>query len=198
VDLFNSPVLLVEQPKEVFGVESKYTVFNPQGQPVALVGEPNLTGGKKAMRFLFSEYSNNTRHTLHVMRPDGMPMMIIDKPFALMTPKVQITWPNGQPIGAIQCHFGLKPRFTLLDPWERQLGEIRGDFFGWDFTISDWQGVEVARVNKQWEGLAATWFTTADRYAVQIRYQLPDPLRSLVVATAITIDVVLRENKGRR
>jgi uncharacterized protein YxjI len=197
VDLFNSPVLLVEQPKEVFGVESKYTVFNPHGQPVAFVGEPNLSGGKKAMRFLFSEYSNNTRHTLHVMRPDGMPMLIIDKPFAIMTPKVQISWPNGQPIGAIQCHFGLKPRFTLLDPWERQLGEIRGDFFGWDFTISDWQNVEVARVNKQWEGLAAAWFTTADRYAVQIRYQLPDPLRTLVVATAITIDVVLRENKSR-
>lgn len=188
---------MVEQPKEVFGVESKYTVFNSHGQPVAFVREPNLSGGKKAMRFIFSDMANNTRHTLHVMRPDGMPMLIIDKPFAMTTPRVQITWPNGQPVGAIQCHFGLKPRFTLLDPWNRQLGEIRGDFFGWDFSIADWQGIEVARVNKQWEGLAAAWFTTADRYAVQIQYQLPDPLRTLVIATAITIDVVLRENKRR-
>jgi uncharacterized protein YxjI len=196
MDLFTSPVLLVEQPKKVFAVESQYTVFSQYGQPLATVGEPTLSGGKKAMRFLFKEYSNNTRHTLYVTRPDGMPMLVIDKPFALSTPKVQVSWPNGQPVGSIQRHFGLKPRFTMLDPGERQLAEIRGDFFAWDFTVTDWQGLDIARVNKQWEGLGAAWFTTADRYAVQIQYQLPDPLRTLVVATAITIDVVLHENKN--
>jgi uncharacterized protein YxjI len=196
-DLFNSPVLLVEQPRNFLAVESRYTVYTPQGLPVAVVGEPGLSSGKKAMRFFMSESAGNFRHTLQVTRPDGMPLLTIDKPFALISPKTQVIWPNGSVAGAIQCEFGLRPKFTLLDAYDRHLGEIRGDFFGWDFAITDWQGLEIARVNKQWTGLAAEFFTTADRYAVQINFQLPDPLRTLVIATAITLDVVLRESRKR-
>src|SRR5882757_710208 len=127
--------------------ESRYTVYNTHGQPVAFVGEPGLSSGKKAMRFFMSENAGNFRHTMQVFRPDGMPMLTIDKPFALMTPKTQVIWPNGTLAGSIQCQFGLRPRFTLLDAYDRQIGEIRGDFFGWDFAITDWQGYEVARVN---------------------------------------------------
>lgn len=40
-------------------------------------------------------------------------------------------------------------------------------------------------------------FTTADNYAVQVHRQLADPLASLVVASALTVDTALeQDNRG--
>ncbi|SBW29090.1 hypothetical protein FDG2_6423 [Candidatus Protofrankia californiensis] len=49
-------------------------------------------------------------------------------------------------------------------------------------------------MTKTWEGLARTLFTTADNYVVQIHRPLTDPLRSLVVASALTIDTALKQD----
>jgi uncharacterized protein YxjI len=64
----------------------------------------------------------------------------------------------------------------------------------WNFNITDGQGNEVARVTKTWEGLAKTMFTTADNYVVNIHRQLPEPMRSLVVASALCIDTALKQD----
>jgi uncharacterized protein YxjI len=64
----------------------------------------------------------------------------------------------------------------------------------WNFGIEDHTGTEVARITKTWEGLAKTAFTTADNYVVQIHRQLEDPLRLLVVASAVSIDTALKQD----
>jgi uncharacterized protein YxjI len=67
----------------------------------------------------------------------------------------------------------------------------------WNFNIADAQGNEIARVTKTWEGIAKTMFTTADNYVVNIHRQLPEPMRSLVVASALCIDTALKQdNRG--
>jgi hypothetical protein len=38
-------------------------------------------------------------------------------------------------------------------------------------------------------------FTTADNYVVQIHERLADPLRSLVVAAAVSIDTALKQDQ---
>jgi len=53
---------------------------------------------------------------------------------------------------------------------------------------------EVARITKTWEGLAKTMFTTADNYVVQIHRPLEEPLRSLVVAAAVSVDTALKQD----
>ena len=55
-------------------------------------------------------------------------------------------------------------------------------------------GTEVARITKTWEGLAKTMFTTADNYVVQIHRRLPQPLLSLVVAAALSVDTALKQD----
>ncbi len=37
-------------------------------------------------------------------------------------------------------------------------------------------------------------FTSADYYVVQMHYQLPDPLLSLVVAAAVSVDTALKQD----
>ncbi|MEA2827255.1 MAG: hypothetical protein QOG43_1694, partial [Actinomycetota bacterium] len=45
-----------------------------------------------------------------------------------------------------------------------------------------------------WEGLVKTMFTTADNYVVQIKRVMEEPLRSLVVASALSVDTALKQD----
>ena len=53
---------------------------------------------------------------------------------------------------------------------------------------------EVARITKTFEGVAKTLFTTADNYVVQIHTRLAQPLNSLVVASALSVDTALKQD----
>jgi hypothetical protein len=78
---------------------------------------------------------------------------------------------------------------------DQKVGAIKAENWrAWNFAIVDHTDNEVARITKTWEGLAKTMFTTADNYVLQIHHQLPEPLRSLVVATALTVDTALKQD----
>ena len=64
----------------------------------------------------------------------------------------------------------------------------------WNFRIDDHTGTEVARITKTFEGIARTLFTTADNYVVQIHRELPEPLRTLVIASALSVDTALKQD----
>jgi uncharacterized protein YxjI len=54
----------------------------------------------------------------------------------------------------------------------------------------------VGTINKKWGGLTKELFTTADKYIVSIDRKenlTNDFVRALIVATATTIDMVLKE-----
>jgi hypothetical protein len=58
-------------------------------------------------------------------------------------------------------------------------------------------GAEIARITKTFEGMAKTLFTTADNYVVQLHVKPPQPLHSLVVAAAVSVDTALKQdNRG--
>ncbi|HEY5180456.1 MAG TPA: phospholipid scramblase-related protein, partial [Dermatophilaceae bacterium] len=54
-------------------------------------------------------------------------------------------------------------------------------------------GDEIARITKTWAGLAKEMFTKGDNYVVQIHRPLEEPLRSLVIASALAVDTALRQ-----
>ena len=78
----------------------------------------------------------------------------------------------------------------------QSIGSINAqNWRAWNFSIQDGSGQEVARITKTWEGLARTMFTTADNYVVQIHQRLPqDPLRAIVIASAVTVDTALKQD----
>lgn len=61
------------------------------------------------------------------------------------------------------------------------------------FRIQDMQGTEVARVTRTKAGWFKDRYTNADNYVLQIHFQLPDPLRSLVIVSPLAIDLALRQ-----
>jgi hypothetical protein len=75
------------------------------------------------------------------------------------------------------------------------LGAIKAENWrAWNFRIEDAAGTEVARITKTWEGLAKTMFTSADNYVVQIHGRIAQPLLSLVVASALSVDTALKQD----
>ena len=86
-------------------------------------------------------------------------------------------------------------RFRLTAA-NQTIGSINAENWrAWNFSIRDHYETEVARVTKTWEGLAKTMFTTADNYVVQVHRPLDEPLRSLVVASALSVDTALKQDK---
>lgn len=64
----------------------------------------------------------------------------------------------------------------------------------WDFAVLDQAGAEVAQITKTWAGWLKERYTTADNYVVEMHQPLGEPLRSLVIAAALAIDVELKES----
>lgn len=80
-----------------------------------------------------------------------------------------------------------------LEAGGQRLGSMVSKDRAWNFTVMDPTGTEVARITKTWAGWLKERFTTADNYVVQIHHWLDEPLRSLVIAAALAIDVELKE-----
>jgi uncharacterized protein YxjI len=109
--------------------------------------------------------------------------------------RVQVTRGDGTPVGEIvQANVFGKIRFDLV-AGGGLVGAIQAENWrAWNFAITDSAGTEVARITKTWEGLAKTLFTTADNYVVHVHYRLPDPLASMVIASALTVDTALKQD----
>ncbi|MDS1270211.1 phospholipid scramblase-related protein [Lipingzhangella sp. LS1_29] len=187
VPLYASPVLMVEQPRQLFQ-DSYYQVFDTHGQPVAHVREAAPAGD-------FIGSGRHRPHRFHIVAPDGEPLLVLDKPWQWGRPHIYVTSGyDGTPVGTIvQDLTFLGSRFWLQDGHGRTLGQIEGNWNSCDFRITGADGREVARINKHYTGLFSGEWGTESRYALQFAHQVQEPLRTLVVAAAITVDVMLHE-----
>ncbi|MFE1167266.1 LURP-one-related/scramblase family protein [Nocardiopsis sp. NPDC058789] len=195
MDIFSANPLLVRQPKRFMVDVSDYEIHDQFGRQIAWAREQGAGGGVQVLRQL-SRNTGGFERLVHVTDLHGAVRLVIRKHWSWMTATTSVSLPNGHPVGSIEQDlkfFGAA--FTLMDAWKRQIGAIEGDFVSRDFRINDHNGHEVARVDRRLPDLGEI-LTAADSYALHHRYpSLPDPLRTLVVASAIAIDLVLREGK---
>ncbi|MCK9900943.1 Scramblase [Parafrankia colletiae] len=192
--LFSEPVLVVNQKTKLIELTNEYAVFNQQGTQIGSVVQVGQSALKKVARFLWSLDQFFT-HRLEVRDAAGVPQLLLTRPRKLFKSKVIVTLPDGREVGRIvqQNVFG-KISFSIEADGNR-LGMLKAENWrAWNFSIVDHTDAEVARVTKTWEGLARTLFTTADNYVVQLHRPLPQPMLSLVVASALTIDTALKQD----
>lgn len=135
----------------------------------------------------------NCQIALEVRNADAHPVLTLHKPWFRMT--VTVTDAGGHPRGTIskQIRVG-KARFSLTDATGQLLGSVLAE--NWrakDFSVRDPMDQEVARVTKKWEGFARAIFTDADNYVVELPETLREPLRSLAIASALSIDTIMKQ-----
>ncbi|WP_210587841.1 phospholipid scramblase-related protein [Streptomyces sp. GESEQ-35] len=193
--LFTEPVLVVNQKAKLIELTNEYKVMDQHGNQVGSVVQVGQGALKKVLRF-FASLDQFMTHRLEIRDAYGRPVLLLTRPRKFLKSRVIVARPDGQPVGEIaqQNVFG-KINFAMKVNGQ-QVGAIRAENWrAWNFAIVDHADNEVARITKTWEGLAKTMFTTADNYVLQVHYQLPEPLLSLVVATALTVDTALKQDK---
>nr|BFD81586.1 phospholipid scramblase-related protein [Streptomyces sp. Xyl84] len=192
--LFSEPVLVVNQKAKLIELTNEYKVFDQNGNQIGAVTEIGQSTLRKALRFV-SSLDQFMTHRLEIRDGHGQPQLVLTRPAKFVKSRVIVSRPDGSEVGEIvqQNVFG-KINFAM-NANGQQVGAIKAENWrAWNFAIVDHADNEVARITKTWEGLAKTMFTTADNYVLQIHYQLPEPLLSLVVATALTVDTALKQD----
>ncbi|MEU1274918.1 phospholipid scramblase-related protein [Streptomyces sp. NPDC005799] len=192
--LFSEPVLVVNQKAKLIELTNEYTVMDQNGHQIGSVTEVGQSALKKVARFV-SSLDQFMTHRLEIRDAHGQPQLVLTRPAKVFKSRVIVSRPDGSPVGEIvQQNMIGKINFAMTVDGQ-QVGAIKAENWrAWNFAIVDHAENEVARITKTWEGLAKTMFTTADNYVLQIHYQLPEPLLSLVVATALTVDTALKQD----
>ncbi|MEU3225701.1 phospholipid scramblase-related protein [Streptomyces sp. NPDC006976] len=192
--LFNQQVLVVNQKAKLIEVTNEYSVFDQHGNTIGSVVQVGQGAVRKVVRFLTS-IDQYLTHRLEIRDAYGQPQLLLTRPAKFIKSKVIVQRPDGQPVGEIVQQNAIgKINFAIMVDGQR-VGAIKAENWrAWNFAIVDHNDAEIARITKTWEGLAKTLFTTADNYVLQIHYQLPEPLLSLVVATALTVDTALKQD----
>ncbi|GGX91580.1 phospholipid scramblase-related protein [Streptomyces anandii] len=192
--LFSEPVLVVNQKAKLIELTNEYKVFDQNGNQIGSVTEVGQNALKKILRFV-SSLDQFMTHKLEIRDNHGQPLLVLTRPAKIFKSRVVVSRPDGSQVGEIvQKNVFGKINFAM-NANGQQVGAIKAENWrAWNFAIVDHADNEVARITKTWEGLAKTMFTTADNYVLQIHYQLPEPLLSLVVATALTVDTALKQD----
>ncbi|MGW2630523.1 phospholipid scramblase-related protein [Streptomyces chattanoogensis] len=192
--LFTEPVLVVNQKAKLIEVTNEYGVFDQHGNSLGTVVQVGQSTAKKVLRVV-SSLDQYLTHKLEIRDAHGQPQLVLTRPAKILKSKVLVARPDGRPVGEIAQQNAIgKINFSMTADGQG-IGAIKAENWrAWNFAIVDHTDTEVARITKTWEGLAKTMFTTADNYVLQIHRPLPDPLLSLVVATALTVDTALKQD----
>lgn len=192
--VLTEPVLVVNQKAKLIELNNQYSVFDQRGNRIAAVNQVGQSTAKKLLR-LVSSLDQFLTHRLEVTDNAGNVLLRLTRPAKVFKSTIVVSDGSNRELGQIvQEKMIGKINFGLIAGGQR-IGGIYGENWrAWNFRIEDAGGAEVARVTKTFEGVLKTAFTTADNYVVQIHAKQPEPLHSLIVASALSIDTALKQD----
>ena len=192
--VYTEPILVVNQKAKLIELTNQYAVFNQQGTQVASVTEVGQSKAKKALRLL-SSFDQFLSHRLEVHDMNGAVILQLTRPAKVFKSTVVVSDGAGTELGRIVQENMIGKIHFALEANGQTVGAIKAENWrAWNFRIEDAAGTEVARITKTWEGLAKTMFTSADNYVVQLHTDITQPLLTLVVASALSVDTALKQD----
>lgn len=191
---FESDSYFIDEKVNFLKFANEYKIYDKEAVQIGMVKQ-RLSAGQKALRMLINKAM--MPFYLEIVDHEGIVQSSIRRGWTFFMSKISVFDGNQTLVGTIQQKFKLfKPTFKIFDPNGIQIAEITGDWKAWNFTIKDAHGAQIGTVNKKWAGLAKEFFTTADKYNVTIDQSYPeDNNKILILSSAITIDMVLKEAK---
>jgi uncharacterized protein YxjI len=191
--LLDHSSFIVDQKAKLIELRNEYSIYDDGGNTIGSVKQIGQSALIRVLR-LFIKTDSLLGITLEIREASGAVALLLRKPAFRIT--CTISSPNGTAIGRIAAKIRVgKVRMAIADPSGNMLGEIRAENLrAWNFNVQDAQGRLIARVDKKWAG-ARELFTTADKYRLELDPNLGDPLRSLVVASCLAIDTLLKQQQ---
>jgi uncharacterized protein YxjI len=182
---------VVDQKAKLIELRNEYSIYDEYGNRIGSVMQVGQSVLTRLLRLLIRTDSL-LGVKLEIREANGAVALLLHKPALRIT--CTVSRPNGTVIGRIAARIRLgKARMAITDPAGSVLGEVRAENLrAWNFNVQDATSRLIARVDKKWAG-ARELFTTADKYRVEVDPNLTDPLRSLVVASCLAIDTLLKQ-----
>lgn len=185
---------LVKEHLGYFKTTNNYDLLDPStGQMVLACRESKQN--MLTQLFRLTKYKKYTPFDMLIQSTDGQPLVRIKRGIALFLSKVAVYDGDDQLLGSFQQRFlSLGGAFQVLSARDEPLCELKGKWTGWDFRFLAGEA-ELARVTKKWQGIGRELLTSADNYMVEISPEVPpdNPLRQLILAAVVCIDMVLKE-----
>jgi uncharacterized protein YxjI len=184
---------VVDQKTKLIELRNEYAIYDEHGNRIGSVMQVGQSVLVRLLRLLIRADSL-LGVKLEIREADGTVALLLHKPGLRIT--CTVSRPNGTVIGRIAARIRLgKARMAITDPAGGVIGEVQAENLrAWNFNVQDATGRLIARVDKKWAG-ARELFTTADKYRVELDPSLGDPLWSLVVASCLAIDTLLKQQK---
>ncbi|MCU7820864.1 phospholipid scramblase family protein [Kitasatospora sp. DSM 101779] len=191
--LFSESILVFNEKPKLVELTAEYTVFDRDGTEVGTAVESGHHVLDKVARLLSPALASELRRRVEVRDADGALVLVLEKAAHFLRPEVSVSRPDGTPVGRIALRGrGLRPVFDIHTT-EHRIGSVRDSSLrGDEISVLDLTGTEIAHITKTWEGVARVTFTRADHYVLRILRPLTDPLRTMVVATALCVDLALK------
>jgi uncharacterized protein YxjI len=193
-EFFESNEYFIDEKVGYFKFSNEYKVYDGTATPVGRIVQ-RVSGWHKVLRLFLNKAM--FPFTLEIVDNNDAVLVTIKRGWTFWMSKITILDAEGNVSGLIKQKFKLlKPRFQILNAEGEQIAEINGDWKAWNFGITDNNGRAIGFINKKWAGVAKELFTSADKYQVTIIPEYAEDQNKVnIVATAITIDMVLKENK---
>ena len=184
----------VKEHVGMFKAANNFDIFDPDSnQTILLCREPNLGLFTKLLRF--SDYKRNTPFHIEITDTANQPVVQVKRGISILRSVVEVLDEKGQLVGSFrQKLFSIGGKFEVLDANGNSLCWLKGSWTSWDFRFEK-DGRQIAQVTKKWAGIGKELFTSADNYMLIIdpAVAAKDPVRQLILAAVMCIDMVLKE-----
>jgi uncharacterized protein YxjI len=192
--ILNRNLFFVKEHVGIFKAANNYDIIDPENQDILMnCREDKLGFFTKMLRF--TDYKRMTPFNVEIRTPSGDKVLTVKRGISIILSTVEVFDENDILVGKFkQKLFSIGGKFNVLDPNENVLCKLQGKWTSWDFKFVK-ENNEYGHVSKKWAGLGKEMFTSADNYMLEINDTVPkdDPLRILILAAVVCIDMVLKE-----
>jgi Protein of unknown function (DUF2510) len=194
--LLDEDVLVVERFTDLGRRWSDRSVLRPDGTKAGMLrraapAAPRTTPGIKSM-----VVRDHTKNDIVELVDDRLAVVLtLIRPIGAAKVSVEVRDSEGRDAGRIvqQSQRRNETTFAFLGPNGQFLGDLQTDnWVAWDLRIMDSHARQVATITRDWVGLDLTKFASPDDYVVRIRGTVHEPLRTLVVACALSLEIAVR------
>lgn len=193
--ILNRNLFFVKEHVGIFKAANNYDIHDPADQEMIMTcREEKLGFFTKILRF--TDYKRMTPFDVEIKTANGEKVLTVKRGVSIFLSDVEVFDENDVLIGRFkQKFFSIGGKFDVLGKDDNVLCTLKGKWTSWDFKFLSNEGIEFAHVSKKWSGLGKELFTSADNYMLNIDEKVPqdNPLRLLILAAVMCIDMVLKE-----
>jgi uncharacterized protein YxjI len=143
----------------------------------------------------FTDYKRMTPFHIEIKTTSGEKVLTVQRGVSIFRSTVEVLDENDMLVGKFkQKFFSIGGKFNVLDANENFLCTLQGKWTSWDFKFVR-DNNELAHVSKKWAGIGKELFTSADNYMLTVNETVSptDPIRIMILAAVMSIDMVLKE-----